>query len=59
MTGLQNDASPHGTRRSSSYSKVESNTWADKAKLGTTTIATFEPGTAPALGAPAQVANVR
>ena len=59
LTGVQNDAeAAWDAAFEQLLVKLESNTKGDKTKLGTTTIATFEPGSAPALGAPAQVANV-
>lgn len=59
LTSVQNDSDADWNEAFETLLlAIEKNTKGDKMKLETTTIATFEPGRAPALGAPAKVGNV-
>ena len=59
LTTVQNDSDADWNAKFESLALVlERNTGGDKMKLETTTIDTFEPGRAPAVGAPAKVGNV-
>ena len=60
LTTVQNDSDADWNAKLESLALVlERNTGGDKMKLETTTIDTFEPGRAPAVGAPAKVDNVK
>lgn len=57
--GIQNESNDDWNHKYEMYLlAVEKNTKGDRDKMRTTTVETYEPGHAPALGAPAKVANV-
>lgn len=58
-TDMQNDAdAAWDVALENLLAKIESNTQGDAMKMGTTTVPTFEPGTAPPAGVPVKVANL-